>query len=122
MWDPKTGKQHQKVIKAHKKWVTSIVFEPHHLNEKCERFATSSKDHLIKIWNSRTGRLVATLSGHTDSVECVKWGGSGLIYSGSRDRSIKVWRVNLKGEKKLTYKLWTIIMLKAWYHFHIKNY
>ena len=101
MWDPKTGKQHQKVIKAHKKWVTSIVFEPHHLNEKCERFATSSKDHLIKIWNSRTGRLVATLSGHTDSVECVKWGGSGLIYSGSRDRSIKVWRVNLKGEKKL---------------------
>ena len=27
----------------------------------------------------------------------------------------------LKGEKKLTYKLWTIIMLKAWYHFHIKN-
>ena len=26
----------------------------------------------------------------------------------------------LKGEKKLTYKIWTIIMLKAWYHFHIK--
>ena len=24
-----------------------------------------------------------------------------MIYSGSRDRSIKVWRVNLKGEKKL---------------------
>ena len=27
----------------------------------------------------------------------------------------------LKGEKKLTYKVWTIIMLKAWYQFHIKN-
>ena len=44
---------------------------------------------------------IATAGYHTDSVECVKWGGSGLIYSGSRDRSIKVWRVNLKGEKKL---------------------
>jgi len=27
----------------------------------------------------------------------------------------------IKGEKKLTYKLWTIIMLKAWYNFNIKN-
>ena len=29
--------------------------------------------------------------GHTDSVECVKWGGSGLLYTASRDRTIKVW-------------------------------
>jgi ribosome assembly protein 4 len=26
------------------------------------------------------------------SVTCLKWGGSGLIYSSSQDRTIKVWR------------------------------
>ena len=29
--------------------------------------------------------------GHADSIECVKWGGEGLIYTASRDRTVKVW-------------------------------
>lgn len=37
-------------------------------------------------------RLSMTLSGHTQSVTCIKWGGEGLIYSASQDRTIKVWR------------------------------
>lgn len=32
-----------------------------------------------------------TLSQHTDAVSCVKWSGEGLIYTASRDKSIKVW-------------------------------
>lgn len=31
-----------------------------------------------------------TLSGHADSVEKIIWGGEGLLYSASRDRTIKV--------------------------------
>ncbi|RHY31705.1 hypothetical protein DYB32_003235, partial [Aphanomyces invadans] len=62
-------------------------------NPTCERFASASKDGSIKIWNARTGRQVASLSSHTDSVECLKWGGEGLLYSASRDRTIKVWAV-----------------------------
>ena len=33
-----------------------------------------------------------SLTSHTMSVKCLKWGGSGLIYSASQDRTIKVWR------------------------------
>jgi ribosome assembly protein 4 len=29
-------------------------------------------------------------------VECLKWGGEGLLYSASRDRTIKVWAVEGK--------------------------
>ena len=58
---------------------------------QCERFATSSRDGLAKVWNARTRRCEATLAGHLDSVEAVKWGGEGLIYTASRDRTIKVW-------------------------------
>ena len=41
----------------------------------------------------RNGRVLFSLSGHSDSVECVVWGGAGLLYSCSRDRTIKIWRV-----------------------------
>ena len=36
-------------------------------------------------------------AGHTGGVTCVRWGGEGLIYTSSRDRTIKIW-----SEKKWT--------------------
>ena len=35
---------------------------------------------------------MASLQGHTDSVEAVVWAGDGSIFSASRDRTIKLWR------------------------------
>jgi ribosome assembly protein 4 len=111
VWDPATGKIHGKIIPAHTKWITGIAWEPLHLcraaapsstasaapnateeaSGGCERLVTASKDGTCKIWNARTGLAVTTLSGHTDSVEAVKWSGEGLIVTASRDRTIKVW-------------------------------
>ncbi len=94
VWNPSTGKPTSGVtIAGHRGHVTSLVWEPHHLNASCNRFASSSKDHTVKIWNATTRRIVCSISGHTDSVECVRWGGSGLIYTCSRDRTIRVWRL-----------------------------
>jgi ribosome assembly protein 4 len=67
LWDPKTGAQ-KGILKGHTKWVTYISFEPMHANKLCERFATSSKDHTIKVWNTATQQCETTISGHTDSV------------------------------------------------------
>lgn len=97
IWDPKTGKARGQPLKSHKKWVTSLAFEPFHLDPTCVRMASSSKDHTVRIWNIVTGRLLTVISGHSDSVECVKWGGTGLIYTGSRDRTIMVWAVDGHG-------------------------
>jgi ribosome assembly protein 4 len=92
VWNPKTGKPSSAVtISGHRKHITSLVWEPHHLNSACDRFASSSKDHTVKIWNATSRRMVCSISGHTDSVECVRWGGSGLLYTASRDRTIRVW-------------------------------
>lgn len=77
---------------AHKKYITALAWEPLHLNQgRGERIATSSKDSTCKIWNVRTKQCLISLSGHTDSIEAMKWGGEGFIYTGSRDRTIKVW-------------------------------
>ena len=50
------------------------------------------QDSTVKIWDTVLGQVVKTLSSHIKSVTCVKWGGEGLIYTSSQDRTIKVWR------------------------------
>jgi len=93
LWDPASARPQGQPLTGHRQWVTSLAWEPLHRRRPhpCERLASASKDGTCKIWNVRTGRCEISLSGHTDSVECVKWGGEGLIYTASRDRTIKVW-------------------------------
>ncbi|KAL7533072.1 hypothetical protein ACHAXR_005027 [Thalassiosira sp. AJA248-18] len=101
LWDPVKGTSSGGSIKAHNKWITGMAWEPMHssVGGRCERLVTTSKDSLAKIWNTRTKRCEATLAGHLDSIESVKWGGEGLIYTASRDRTIKVWNAS-EGEGK----------------------
>jgi ribosome assembly protein 4 len=54
--------------------------------------ASGSKDGDIRIWDVVLGQTLLTLTGHSKTVTCVKWGGAGLLYSSSQDRTIKVWR------------------------------
>ncbi|KAG2738087.1 WD40 repeat-like protein [Suillus brevipes Sb2] len=46
----------------------------------------------IKIWDAKTGKLVATLKGHTGIVWCLAWTKDGkTLISGSFDCSIRTW-------------------------------
>lgn len=61
-------------------------------NAECRYLASSSKDGSLRIWDTVVGRCEKILTGHTQSVTCVKWGGDGLLYTSSQDRTVKVWR------------------------------
>lgn len=61
-------------------------------NPECRYLASSSKDGSIRVWDTVLGRCEKILTGHTQSVTCVKWGGDGLLYTSSQDRTVKVWR------------------------------
>ncbi len=74
---------------GHKKWVTAISWEPMHSNASCDRLVTASKDATLRVWKGQLAQF--TLSGHSAAVTCVSWGGEGVIYSGSQDRTIKAW-------------------------------
>ncbi|KAG2223667.1 hypothetical protein INT45_007245 [Circinella minor] len=91
LWDPKTGKSLGDGLKGHTKWITSLSWEPYHLNSKANRLASSSKDSTVRVWDTALRRVIMTISQHTAAVTCVKWGGEGLIYTASQDKTIKVW-------------------------------
>ncbi|KMZ76365.1 hypothetical protein ZOSMA_103G00710 [Zostera marina] len=90
-WDPLTGKPSGSPLTGHKKWITGISWEPAHLQAPCRRFVSSSKDGDARIWDVSSRKCVISLTGHTLAITCVKWGGDGMIYTGSQDCTIKVW-------------------------------
>ncbi|KAI0321569.1 WD-repeat protein [Amylostereum chailletii] len=99
VWDPKTGKPIGDALKGHTKWITSLTWEPIHLNASSPRLASSSKDGTVRVWSLSTRRVDYTLGGHTASVNVVRWGGGGLhgkgvLYTASSDRTVRVWDSN----------------------------
>ncbi|XP_027480235.1 notchless protein homolog 1 isoform X1 [Zalophus californianus] len=94
LWDPSTGKQVGRALAGHSRWITGLSWEPLHANPACRYVASSSKDGSVRVWDTTAGRCERILTGHTQSVTCLRWGGDGLLYSASQDRTIKVWRAH----------------------------
>uniref|UniRef100_A0A3B5QEJ2 Notchless protein homolog 1 n=1 Tax=Xiphophorus maculatus TaxID=8083 RepID=A0A3B5QEJ2_XIPMA len=115
-WDLMTETPHH-TARGHNHWVLSIAWSPDgkklasgcknsqvsvcrnlnilqlcFSNPECRYLASSSKDGSVRIWDTVLGRYEKILTGHTQSVTCVKWGGDGLLYTSSQDRTVKVWR------------------------------
>lgn len=93
LWNPDTGESLGGSLKGHTKWVTALAWEPFHLWSPAERprLASSSKDSTVRIWDVVSKRIELVLSGHKGSVSCVRWGGTGNIYTSSHDKTVKIW-------------------------------
>jgi ribosome assembly protein 4 len=91
LWDAKTGLQLGDALKAHRDAITAIVWEPRLANKECNRFASSSRDGTVRVWDATLRRVQFVLTQHTAPVTCLRWGGEGMIYTGSRDKTIKAW-------------------------------
>jgi WD40 repeat protein len=61
-------------------------------NRRGNRLATACKDRVVRVWDPATGRLVKTLPGHGDEVNCVSFSPDGLsLVSASDDKTAILW-------------------------------
>lgn len=61
-------------------------------------FATASRDKTVKIWNTATFSVIQRLEGndgkgHVNSVNCLLWTKSNLLFSAGDDRAIACWEM-----------------------------
>lgn len=100
LWEADSGKSIGKPLLGHGKWITSLSWEPLHLTKEDQtpRLASGSKDGTVRIWDTTSRTCQLTMSGHTNSVTCVKWSGSNIVYSGSHDKTIKAWDISASGK------------------------
>ena len=95
LWNPVTGEPLGNPLKGHTQRVNSIAYEPYHsMTPGRPRLASSSQDCTVRIWDITSKHTDAVLSGHLASISCVKWGGTGRIYTASRDKTVKVWEAD----------------------------
>lgn len=92
IWDSETGKQIGKPMIGHKKWINCLSWEPYHLNASCRHLASAGCDGDVRIWDVLLTQCIRSLTSHTNAVTSVRWGGLGLLYTSSKDRTIKMWR------------------------------
>lgn len=100
----------KKTFVGHNDWIKMV-----RVNKEGTLLATCSRDHTIIVWNANQSDLLSssnssnnikcTLKDHDHTVECIAWAPqtnvletsnqTSFLISGSRDKTIKVWDVNL---------------------------
>jgi WD40 repeat protein len=92
VWDVEKGVTILGPIETGHEQVHAIVYSPDMTLIATAGYGPSIPDSTefpVKIWDAKTGQLVATLKGHTNWVSCLAWGA--LRISGSSDNSIRTW-------------------------------
>ncbi|MEU1202829.1 caspase family protein [Streptomyces sp. NPDC005813] len=69
--------------------VYGISFDP-----TSPKLATGSFDRRARIWDSRSGKLLKTLSGHENAVTDTAFSPNGSILASTSDRTVRLWNPN----------------------------
>ncbi len=76
-----------RVLEGHSDQIWHAVYSP-----DGSRIASIGRDPTGRIWDARTGELMATLAGHVDDVRSLSFSPDGSrIVTGSRDKTVRIW-------------------------------
>jgi len=87
IWNPENGTLLREIKNAHSDTVNALEF-----SADGKYLATASADKFVKVFESASGELAKTLTGHTHYVLGVSWKADGrALASVGADKSLKVW-------------------------------
>ncbi|KAI3665750.1 hypothetical protein L6452_44380 [Arctium lappa] len=69
------------------------------LNEDHSILYSSSWDKTVKVWKVSDFKCLESISAHDDAVNAVVAGFDGLVFSGSADGTVKLWRREMPGKR-----------------------
>lgn len=85
IWDATSG-EFLKSLRGHTAPVYRISW-----SRDSRYLASISKDSTVKVWDVGSGKMIRQLSEHRDEVYCIDWSSQGVLASGSKDRTLKLW-------------------------------
>jgi len=89
VWDAESGNTILAIKTGHS-FVYSAIYSPD--ETMIASGGGSRENELIKIWDVNTGKLIAKLKEHTNTVNCLAWTADGkTLISGSMDSLIRTW-------------------------------
>ncbi len=101
IWDAESGKR-QMVLEGHQEPVLTVAYSPDgkiiasasaEWGDPEIKRPTDPSPGQVKLWDSQTGKEMATLVGHTDRVFSIAFSPDGkLLATASFDRTIKLWQ------------------------------
>ncbi|GFP80962.1 myosin heavy chain kinase b [Phtheirospermum japonicum] len=68
------------------------------LSEDKSLLYSASWDKTIKVWRVSSSKCLESINAHDDAVNSVVAGFDGLVFTGSADGSVKVWRREMQGK------------------------
>jgi RNA polymerase sigma factor (sigma-70 family) len=99
LWNPVTGQVIQ-TLAGHKETVFSVAFSPDGrtlvsaAGESEIQGGKARKPGEVRLWDPATGKLLATLTGHADTVSSAVFSADGkLLITGSFDKTARIWDV-----------------------------
>ncbi|MCR9296955.1 MAG: hypothetical protein NXI32_29960, partial [bacterium] len=93
--DVDTGVELNSFPIEHKRFAWQLAWAPDR-----RRLATGSSDKTIKLWDSETGQLLATLRGHTGKIEGLNWSPDGSYLISHADDGVKIWDTNTNPQSR----------------------
>jgi COMPASS component SWD3 len=83
-------------LKGHEGTISNIKYSPNGLY-----IGSCSVDQRIHIYSAENGKLLLQLKGHQGGISDISWSAdSNLLCSASDDGTIKLWKLNLPGNKE----------------------